>query len=106
VELALAHEGYEVLAARDGDEAVRLALEHRPRLCVLDVMMPGIGGFEAARRLADDERTGDVPVIFLTAQDRSAVAAEGFPVGAAEYLQKPFSPAALRARVRAILAWE
>lgn len=95
-----------MLTATDGTEAVRLALEHRPRLCVLDVMMPGIGGFEAARRIAEDDRTRDVPVLFLTAQERSAVAAEGFPVDAAGYLQKPFSPAALRARVRAILAWE
>ena len=95
-----------MLAAADGAEALRLALEHRPRICVLDVSMPGLGGFEVARRLADDERTGKVPVLFLTAQERSAVAAEGFPVGAAEYLQKPFSPAALRARLRAILAWE
>ena len=106
VELALAHEGYAVIGTSDGAEAVRLAVEHRPRLCVLDVMMPGVGGFEAARMLADDDRTQDVQVLFLTAQERSTVASEGFPVGAAGYLQKPFSPAALRARVHAILAWE
>ena len=107
VRLALDHEGYAVLTASDGDEALRLAIEHRPDLCVLDVMMPGMSGFEVSRRLAEEKGMADVPVLFLTAQERDDVAAAGFAVDAGHYLQKPFSPSALRARVRAVLeAWE
>jgi CheY-like chemotaxis protein len=105
VELALEAEGCLVLAATDGSEAVRLAREHQPRLCVLDVVMSGMDGFEVARRLGEDGRTSRIPILFLTAKERSTVAEAGFPPGAAAYLQKPFTPAALRARVMAILSW-
>jgi DNA-binding response OmpR family regulator len=105
VELALEDEGCAVLTATDGADAVRLAREHRPRLCVLDVMMPGMDGFEAARLLGDDERTARIPVLFLTAKERSTVTQAGFPTAAHHYLQKPFTPAALRARVIAVLSW-
>ncbi len=78
-------------------------MTHVPRVCVLDAMMPGLDGFEVARRLAEDERTAAIPVLCSPPRSRSEVAAEGFSVGAAEYLQKPFRPGALRARVRAVL---
>ena len=103
VRLALEQEGCEVLTAPDGAKALQLARERVPAICVLDVMMPGLNGFEVARRLAEDDATEEIPVLLLTAKDRSEVAAEGFSIGAAEYLQKPFSPSALQARVRAIL---
>jgi DNA-binding response OmpR family regulator len=106
VRFALEQEGCDVLAAGDGAEALQLAFEHLPQMCVLDAMMPNVDGFEAARRLAADERTSTIPVLLLTAKDRDEVAARGFSVGAAEYLQKPFSPAALQARVRAVLESE
>jgi DNA-binding response OmpR family regulator len=103
VRLALEQEGCEVLTAMNGRDALALARERGPRVCLLDAMMPGLDGFEVARRLADDERTAAIPVLLLTAKEPSEVAAEGFSVGAAEYLQKPFRPGALRARVRAVL---
>lgn len=103
VRLALEHEGCEVITAADGIAALELARERRPRICLLDAMMPGLDGFEVARRLAEDELTMRIPVLLLTARDRSEVAAQGFSVGAAEYLQKPFSPSALQARVKALL---
>jgi DNA-binding response OmpR family regulator len=103
VRLALENEGCEVITAADGIAALQLAHERGPRVCVLDAMMPGLDGFEVARRLAADELTKRIPVLLLTAKDRSEVAAEGFSVGAAEYLQKPFSPGALQARVKALL---
>ena len=106
VRFAVEQEGCEVVTAGDGDEALRIARERRPDLCVLDAMMPGLDGFEVARRLADDSETAAIPVLLLTAKEKDEVAAEGFSVGAAEYLQKPFSPAALRARVTAVLASE
>ena len=105
VELALQAEGCEVLTATDGGDAVRLAFDHRPRLCVLDVMMPGMDGFEVARRLGEDGRTSGIPILFLTAKERSSVTQAGFAAGPADYLQKPFTPAALQARVMAILSW-
>ena len=103
VRLVLEQEGCEVLTAANGRVALELALEHRPRVCLLDAMMPGLDGFECARALAEDERTRDIPVLLLTAKEPNEVTAMGFPVGAAEYLQKPFRPGALRARVRAVL---
>lgn len=103
VRLALEHEGCEVITAANGIAALELARERRPRICLLDAMMPGFDGFEVARRLSEDELTRRIPVLLLTAKDRSEVSARGFPVGAAEYLQKPFSPSALQARVRALL---
>jgi DNA-binding response OmpR family regulator len=103
VRLVLEQEGCEVLTALNGRDALRLARDRSPRVCLLDAMMPGMNGFEVARQLAEDERTADIPVLLLTAKEPSDVAAEGFSVGAGDYLQKPFRPGALRARVRAVL---
>ncbi len=103
VRLTLDGEGYEVLTATDGAEALEIALDRKPDICVLDAMMPHLDGFEVARRLSEDEATKSIPVLLLTAKEAKEVAAEGFSVGAAEYLQKPFSPSGLRARVRAVL---
>ena len=103
VRLALEEEGCEVLTAPDGTEALRIARERLPSICVLDGMMPALDGFEVARRLSEDPETAEIPVLLLTARDREEVSARGFSVGAADYLQKPFSPGALKARVRAVL---
>ena len=103
VRLVLEQEGCEVLTALNGRDALELARSRSPRVCLLDAMMPGLDGFEVARRLADDERTAGIPVLLLTAKEPGEVAAQGFSVGAADYLQKPFRPGALRARVRAVL---
>jgi two-component system phosphate regulon response regulator PhoB len=92
-----------VLTAQNGTDALALARDHRPRACVLDAKMPGLNGFEVARKLAEDERTADIPILMLTAKEPSDVVAEGFSVAAGDYLQKPFRPGALRARVRAVL---
>jgi DNA-binding response OmpR family regulator len=104
VRFAVEQEGCEVVTAGDGEEALRIARERKPRVCVLDAMMPRLSGFEVARSLAEDSETADIMILLLTAKDRDEVAAEGFSVGAADYLQKPFSPAALRARIVALLA--
>jgi len=103
VRLVLEQEGCDVLTALNGRDALELARDRAPRVCLLDAMMPGLDGFEVARRLADDERTAAIPVLLLTAKEPNEVAAQGFSVGAADYLQKPFRPGALRARVRAVL---
>ena len=92
-----------MVEARDGEEALALALERVPALAVLDVMMPKLDGYEVTRRLRSDEATRRVPVILLTARVQDADVARGFEAGADDYLRKPFSPQELRARVQAIL---
>jgi DNA-binding response OmpR family regulator len=99
----LERSGYYVLQARDGEEALRLALENTPDLAVLDVMMPKMDGFEVTRRLRAEEATKRMPIIMLTARAQDSDVEEGFDAGANDYLRKPFSPQELRARVQAIL---
>jgi len=95
--------GYDVVAANDGEEALRLAVERAPDLAVLDVMMPKLDGYEVTTRLRQNERTRRMPVILLTARVQEADIARGFEVGADDYVKKPFSPQELGARVQAIL---
>ena len=95
--------GYEVVSASDGEEALRLAVDRKPDLAVLDVMMPKLDGYEVTRRMRADESTKRIPVILLTARVQEHDVARGFEVGADEYMKKPFSPAELRARVQAII---
>jgi DNA-binding response OmpR family regulator len=95
--------GYEVLPARDGEEALALALERQPDLAILDVMMPKLDGYEVTQRLRDNQATSGMPVILLTARVQEADITRGFEAGADDYIKKPFSPQELRARVQAIL---
>lgn len=99
----LTRSGYDVVEARDGEEALRLALEHVPDLAVLDVMMPKLDGYELTRRLRAEEPTSRMPIIILTARTQEADVSQGFEAGADDYLKKPFSPDELVARVRAVL---
>ncbi|HET8568633.1 MAG TPA: response regulator transcription factor [Candidatus Limnocylindria bacterium] len=98
---ALSFEGYSVATARDGNEALRRALELAPDLVVLDVMLPGIDGVEVCRRL----RAGDpgLAILMLTAKDAAADQVMGLDAGADDYLVKPFTLDVLAARVRAQL---
>lgn len=101
--LRLERAGYEAVAARDGEEALRLALDRSPGLAVLDVMMPKVDGYEVTRRLRQNAITSRMPVILLTARVQETDIARGFEVGADEYIKKPFSPRDLQARVEAVL---
>jgi DNA-binding response OmpR family regulator len=103
VRYRLERSGYAVATATDGSEAVRLAGELSPALAVLDVMMPGLTGFEVTRQLRGDPRTSLIPVILLTARAQEADVQEGFDAGADDYIRKPFSPRELSARVQAVL---
>jgi DNA-binding response OmpR family regulator len=104
VTFRLERSGYTVLRARDGEEALALALAERPDLAVLDVMMPKLDGFELTRRLRAEEATSRMPIILLTARAQDADLEQGFAAGADDYLRKPFSPQELRTRVQAMLA--
>jgi DNA-binding response OmpR family regulator len=103
VRVRLEQAGYETLGASDGEEALRFALEHRPALCVLDVVMPKRNGFEVLETLRRTERTADIPVILLTATVKEREIARGLEAGADAYLTKPFSPRDLLDRVRTLL---
>jgi diguanylate cyclase (GGDEF)-like protein len=103
VEVNLRLEGFDVVLARDGTEALAQAFEVRPSLILLDVMMPGLDGFEVCRRLRADPRTSHVPVIFLTAKSMTADKVVGLTAGADDYVLKPFDPIELIARVRTTL---
>lgn len=100
----LEHSGYRVITARDGEEALRLALAERPALGVIDVMMPKLDGFELTRLLRSHEETRDMRIILLTARVQEADVERGFEAEADDYLKKPFSPQELRSRVQALLA--
>ncbi|MBI4186090.1 MAG: response regulator transcription factor [Chloroflexi bacterium] len=100
VKLYLSRDGYQVLTAYDGVEALRLARERHPDLIVLDLMLPGIDGLEVCRILRGES---DVPVIMLTARTRDEDKLTGLSLGADDYVTKPFSPRELAARVRAVL---
>ncbi|HET6954406.1 MAG TPA: response regulator [Acidimicrobiales bacterium] len=100
----LERDGYEVLTARDGAEALRLAQEQLPDLAVLDVMMPQLNGYEVTEHLRQDPATARIPIILLTARVQEHDVSRGFQAGADDYIKKPFSPQELRARVQAALA--
>ncbi|HEY2600809.1 MAG TPA: response regulator [Thermoleophilaceae bacterium] len=104
VSLQLTRANLEVIQARDGEEAVSLAEQHIPDLAVLDVMMPGLNGYEVVKRLRATESTSAIPLILLTARAGGGDAQHGYNVGADDYVKKPFSPAELRDRVVALLA--
>ena len=104
VSYRLTRAGYEVLTASDGEQALERAREHAPSLAVLDVMMPGLDGYEVTQRLRADPATAAIPVILLTARVQDADVARGFDAGADDYVKKPFSPQELRARVESVLS--
>ena len=93
-------EGYRVLVALDGPDAIEQHAEHHPDLVVLDLMLPGMDGLEVCKQI---QRDGWTPVLMLTAKTEEADKVAGFAVGADDYLTKPFSLRELTARVKAIL---
>jgi two-component system alkaline phosphatase synthesis response regulator PhoP len=92
-------EGYEVVTAADGEEAVAKARNEKPDIIVLDIMMPKMDGYEACRKLKSDPKTKDIPVILLTAKGRDVDRKLGSEAGADDYVVKPFSPGRLIERV-------
>jgi signal transduction histidine kinase len=92
--------GYETIVAYDGIEALRLARESVPDLILLDIMMPGLDGYEVCEKLKEDDATKHIPVIFLTVRNEINDVLQGFELGAADYIYKPFNPMELAARVK------
>jgi len=100
VAIALSEEGFRVITAASGEEAIRKAEEYRPDVVLLDIVMPGFDGIEVMGRLREGR---PVPVILLTAKGSTADKAKGLDLGADDYIAKPFHPDELAARVRAVL---
>jgi DNA-binding response OmpR family regulator len=103
VEFRLSRAGYRVVTAPDGERALELALAREPDLCVLDIMMPGIDGFEVTRRIRATAAIASTPVILLTASVQEAAVSKGYEAGANDYMRKPFSPQELLNRVETAL---
>jgi two-component system, NtrC family, sensor kinase len=97
---ALIHEGFQVAVAIDGESALEQIRYHVPELILLDVMMPGIDGFETCRRLKEDLATAEIPVIFMTALSDVENKISGLALGAVDYIAKPFQHEEVIARVR------
>ena len=103
LDFSLGAEGYEVITAEDGEEAVRKCRDERPDLVVLDVMMPKMDGFEACRAIKRDGELAGTPVILLSAKARDVDQKQGYEAGADDYITKPFSPGRLVDRVHGLL---
>ena len=91
--------GYKLLIAKNGEDALRIALKAQPNLILLDIMMPGVDGFEVCRRLKTDPETRDAAVIFLSALDEAKDKVKGLELGAVDFVSKPFNPEEVIARV-------
>lgn len=97
-------EKIDVLEAEDGPTGLAVAMEERPDVILLDVMMPGLDGWHVAEQLIDDPRTSNIPIIFLTARAEFRDRARGLDIGGVDYVTKPFNPVELADLVRGLLA--
>ncbi|MDN3512977.1 MAG: response regulator [Candidatus Brocadia sp.] len=99
----LGKEGYKVLSAYDGEDALFLTRKERPELVILDLMLPGMDGLEVCKKLKADQELAQIAIIMLTAKEEEADITMGLKLGADDYMTKPFSPKELVARVQAVL---
>ncbi|MCI0394260.1 MAG: response regulator transcription factor [Chloroflexi bacterium] len=100
---ALKMYGYQVMVANSGTEGLQLGRRHLPDLLVLDVVMPGMDGYQVCRQARGDPLLKDVPILFLTAKSKDEDKIEGFRAGGDDYLAKPFNMDELQLRIKAIL---
>jgi DNA-binding response OmpR family regulator len=104
LEFILREEGFAPVTAVDGEDGLAKLEGEKPDLIVLDLMMPGLDGFEVCRRVRTDPRFSSIPVILLTAKGQESDSERGLAVGATEFMSKPYSPSELLRRVREILS--
>ncbi|MDQ3964522.1 MAG: response regulator [Actinomycetota bacterium] len=95
IQVNLELEGYQVLTANNGEEAIAAANTETPDLVILDIMMPRLDGYQTCERLKADDATKDIPVVFLSAKAQQADIEKGKSYGVEEYLTKPFDPTEL-----------
>jgi DNA-binding response OmpR family regulator len=99
----LRRDGFEVISARNGEEALALAIERHPAIAVLDIGMPKLDGLEVLQRIRADETLKEIRVLLLTAKAQESDVRRGYEAGADAYVRKPFSPGDLSTRVRELL---
>lgn len=99
----LEKEGYRVISAYDGMQAIKLAEKEQPHLIILDLMLPSLGGLEVCKILKRNEKTAQIPILMVTAKSTETDKVVGLELGADDYVTKPFSPRELVARVKAVL---
>jgi DNA-binding response OmpR family regulator len=99
----LEKDGFDVIAATDGQSGLEVVKKHRPDLVMLDLMMPGLDGLQVCQQLRGDPRSSRIPVIMLTAKATEADRVVGLELGADDYITKPFSPREVVARIKAVL---
>ena len=102
----LARDGFRVTCVSSGEEGLKLARSLKPQLILLDLMLPGMQGFEVCKKLRADEELKSIPIIMLTAKGEETDMITGLELGADDYLAKPFSPKVLIARIKAVLRRE
>lgn len=103
LEYQLRSSGYDVMTTSSGLDALKMVRQHQPDLVLLDLMLPGLDGFEVCRELKRDQATGSVAVIMLTAKGEEMDKVVGLELGADDYVTKPFSPRELVLRIKAVL---
>src|SRR3984885_3684244 len=103
LEAKLASEYYDVIAAKDGFEAIAKTKENKPDLILLDVMMPGMDGFETCRKLKEDAEISHIPVVMVTALSEKSDRVKGLEAGADDFLTKPINDIALLSRVKSLV---
>jgi two-component system alkaline phosphatase synthesis response regulator PhoP len=103
IQFNLESHGYEVITSENGEDAIAVAEEKMPDVIILDLMLPGIDGFEACKRIRSNEKTRKIPIIMLTAKGEEMDKVLGLELGADDYLTKPFSVRELIARIKAVL---
>ena len=96
----LSNAGFQVMAASGGQQALKRVADHVPDLVLLDILMPGMDGFEVCKRLQSDPETAGLPVIFISAADEGDVIVRALAAGGVDYVTKPFNSDELLARVR------
>ena len=101
---ALERHGFETVSAGDGSECINLAREVRPDLILMDVVMPGVNGFQATRTLSRDPHTSSIPVVMITTKDQETDRIWGMRQGAVEYLVKPVADQELVAKINSVMA--
>ncbi len=99
----LKREGFEVVAHETGEEGLKAAIELKPSLVLLDIMLPGLSGIEVCKKLKGDPKTGSIPIILVSAKGEETDIVVGLEIGADDYVTKPFSPKILVARAKAVL---
>ncbi len=103
IEYTLGQEGYQVLTATDGTKGIRKAQSEEPDLIILDVMLPGLDGFEICCRLRKDPKTARLPILMLSAKAQEIDKITGLKVGADDYLAKPADPSEVVNRIKKLL---